>query len=104
MTGGLPLFLGTFPKPLTLNLSHNHLTAPLPKIFNATALNTLDLSYNQLTGAIPNSFTADPSTFFYLDLSHNRLTGAIPAAIGTWAFAWGIFLRSNSLTGVIPAE
>ncbi len=86
-----------------VNLSHNRLSGPIPKVIGSLMpdLLSLDLSHNELTGLIPNNLR-----FLYrlstLDLSHNRLTGEIPSELSALSALSQLRLNNNRLEGGVP--
>ncbi|KAL0797882.1 hypothetical protein Bca101_053056 [Brassica carinata] len=96
-----------------LNLSHNHLSGPLPPdiLSSLDQLTVLDLSYNSFNGELPldEAFSNETNRFFPIqtvDLSSNFLQGEI---LSTSVFLHGAFsltsfnVSNNSFTGPIPS-
>ena len=84
-----------FPTLLTLDLSSNLFSGPLPLLVESTTLLGLDLSGNKFNGTIPTI----SSSFLFFSLYFNSLSGVIPAIPSSVEY---LFLDSNFLTGTIP--
>ncbi|CAI5520101.1 unnamed protein product [Closterium sp. Naga37s-1] len=92
-----------------LDLSHNHLSGPIPDPLKANnqsashpALSHLDLSSNQLTGPIPDALITSLTELTHLSLSHNQLTGPISDALTTSLTGLThLSLSHNQLSGSI---
>ena len=89
----------------TLSLSRNYLSGQLLDfILNLAkcgnhSLEVLNLEQNQIMGSLPD-LTTFPS-LRVLALSQNHLNGAIPVSLGKLYNLEGLYLRHNSLEGVI---
>ncbi|XP_050290622.1 receptor-like protein EIX2 [Quercus robur] len=103
--GEIPKAFGGMCNLKTLNLSRNYLSGQLLDfILNLTecgnhSLEVLNLKRNQILGSL-----LDPTTFpslRVLSLSQNHLNGAIPVSLGKLSNLEGLYLRHNSLEGVI---
>ncbi|XP_074566214.1 uncharacterized protein LOC141822784 [Curcuma longa] len=81
---------GTIPRmpssiAMTLNLSHNLFSGPLPSNLGALIqLEILDLSNNNFTGQVPDSFV-NMRSLTLLDLSNNSLSGTLPDQLTKFA-------------------
>lgn len=80
LTGTLPKSFGNLKYLLSLRLSSNSLTGPLPSFDDVHYLKEVDLSNNMLTGSISPKFLSNVQghTPLTLRLSQNQLTGVIP--------------------------
>ncbi|CAN6326008.1 unnamed protein product [Urochloa humidicola] len=77
LDGNIPTMPSTVSTSL-LNLSHNHLSGPIPSSINSLGeLEILDLSHNNLSGEVPSSL-AGLLSLTQLDLSYNNLSGSLP--------------------------
>ncbi|MQL87656.1 hypothetical protein Taro_020204 [Colocasia esculenta] len=104
--GAIPPHIGNLSFLVSLNLTGNQLTGPLPgaALARLRRLRHLDLSSNSLTGSIP----AELGSFLHLqtlDLSDNQLTGALPGALGRLSTLQILRLDGNvGISGEIPPE
>lgn len=88
---------------MTLDLSDNTLTGPIPKeITLIYKLQALNLSRNFLTGSIPERI-GDINSLESFDISRNNLSGKIPQSISELTFLSNLNLSNNKLTGRIPS-
>ncbi|KAK8986521.1 hypothetical protein V6N11_010077 [Hibiscus sabdariffa] len=83
-----------------LDLSHNHLSGPLPI---CTRLQHLHLQRNRFDGSISEAFL-DASQLLVLNLKDNSLSGNVPGMIGSLSSLRVLLLSQNSLSGLIPEE
>jgi hypothetical protein len=103
--GTLPQCLFQLPSLVTLHLSGNVFTGPVPEAALPLMANLSDLSvsHNQLTGTIPAAFQT--RTWYNLDLSYNRLSGSLSSAFGSVGVIpnqSAVSLENNRLSGRIP--
>eukprot|EP00850_Spirogloea_muscicola_P023736 SM000384S14659 [mRNA] locus=s384:14363:23531:- [translate_table: standard] len=102
-SGPLPATLGLLSNLRTLKLRGNEWNGSLPTQLGALHhLTTLDIAESTLTGGIPTSF-AGLTSVRVLDLSGNRLSGPLPAEIGKLTQLRNLTLTQNSFTGTLPA-
>ncbi|XP_057779655.1 receptor-like protein EIX2 [Salvia miltiorrhiza] len=88
---------------MTLDLSDNSLTGPIPAaVTSLSELQTLNLSRNCLSGRIPQDI-GSMRLLESLDLSKNWLSGKIPESISELSFLSNLNLSCNSLSGRIPS-
>ncbi|GKF17395.1 leucine-rich repeat receptor protein kinase MSP1-like protein, partial [Tanacetum coccineum] len=112
----IPLELFDCMKLVSLDLSTNNLSGPIPySISQLELLDNLVLSNNQLIGPIPNEiclgFQKVPlpdyefvQHYGMLDLSNNNLSGLIPTSIKNCIIMTHLMLSMNKLNGTIPYE
>lgn len=106
ITGGLPLTMGSKslgPYNLSLRFRNNSITSIPRGIFSANAGEgavSLDMSYNRLSGPLPEGFEA--VNFKVCDLSHNLLSGSWAGLITDKPKLLQLTLTSNYFTGAIP--
>ncbi|KFK41651.1 hypothetical protein AALP_AA2G155200 [Arabis alpina] len=113
LSGSLPLSVLELRRLSSLDLSHNHLSGPLPQGFLSALdqLLVLDLSYNGFSGELPlelSSTNGSNKTFPIqtVDLSSNLLQGEI---LGGSVFLQGAFnltsfnVSNNSFSGPFPS-
>ncbi|XP_024178424.1 probably inactive leucine-rich repeat receptor-like protein kinase At5g48380 [Rosa chinensis] len=103
LKGNFPRGIKNCTSLMQLNLSHNHLSGPIPwdisgLLYFATSL---DLSNNNFSGQVPESL-ANCSFLNILGLDHNRLTGALPAQLGMLNRIKIFRVNNNLLSGPIP--
>ena len=123
------LDFSSFPNLVSLNLSHNLLTGPIPfQIGTLSRLTHLNLSMNFHSGNPPLSLTnltnlslpymgnnlisgkLDPRLFSnwtrleFLELQNNNFTGVIPSQIGLLTNLKELALLNNHFFGSIPPE
>ncbi|XP_062173138.1 receptor-like protein 2 [Alnus glutinosa] len=102
LSGSLCTSLGNLTQLSHLNLSHNSLSAPLPKGFfsSLNQLKLLDLSYNHLFGDI----SALPASIQIVDISSNQFSETIQSSF--FQSAWQLTelnVSNNSFMGPIPS-
>ena len=89
---------------MTLGLSNNRLTGPIPpELGDLANLTLLSLYDNDLTGPIPPEL-GGLGDLTWLLLNANDLTGRIPPELGDLANLTALRLYDNDLTGPIPPE
>ncbi|CAK9253836.1 unnamed protein product [Sphagnum jensenii] len=106
LNGVIPPSLGTSLQKLTLSLSlsHNQLSGPIPEqLGDLVLVQNLDFSFNSLSGSIPESI-GNCSSLLSLIISHNRLEGSIPPQLGNLTKLTQLDLSDNLLSGSIPAS
>ncbi|MQL87660.1 hypothetical protein Taro_020201 [Colocasia esculenta] len=104
--GAIPPHIGNLSFLVSLNLTGNQLTGPLPgaALARLRRLRHLDLSSNSLTGSIPAEVGSFPH-LQTLDLSDNQLTGALPGSLGRLSTLQILRLDGNvGISGEIPPE
>lgn len=88
---------------VSLDLSNNYFTGPLPASLGGAVLVNLDVNSNTLTGTIPDTLLASP-LLLVIALFENSLTGALPTEIGFLFALDGLALSHNYLSGTVPSE
>ncbi|KAK4751185.1 hypothetical protein SAY87_004667 [Trapa incisa] len=84
-----------------LDLSHNHLTGPIPEETpQFVRLNHLNLSYNSFSGSLPKVLTQYPK-LGVLDLRFNQLEGPFLPDLFSVPTLHELYLMGNSLTGLV---
>ncbi|XP_062013610.1 probable LRR receptor-like serine/threonine-protein kinase At1g53430 [Rosa rugosa] len=98
---------------LTLDLSSNQLSGPIPATLGNLAILPadaeiadyltiyLDLSNNQLIGPIPQSL-GNLTLAGSIDLHDNFLNGSIPASLGALTHLYRLDLHNNGISGILP--
>ncbi|XP_037495872.1 probable inactive receptor kinase At5g10020 isoform X2 [Jatropha curcas] len=94
------LYLPSYPKMESLDLSHNSLTGGLPsEVGNMGNLKSITLSNNNLSGELPVELSK--LTYLqYLDLSSNNFEGKIPDKLPSSLIGFNV--SYNDLSGTIP--
>ncbi|KAG6489851.1 hypothetical protein ZIOFF_051132 [Zingiber officinale] len=86
-----------------LILSNNHINGSIPSfICKWEQLNGLDLSYNKLSGEIPKCWQKANTNLDFIHLGNNKLTGEIPSSIGNLIGLASLHLDKNDLGGQLP--
>ncbi|RCV39773.1 hypothetical protein SETIT_8G249600v2 [Setaria italica] len=98
LQGSIPAAIGELVELNSLNMSHNYLTGPIPKLGNLKWLEALDLSSNELSGEIPREL-ASLDFLTTLNLSDNKLVGSIPESPHFMTFSNSSFLGNSGLCG-----
>ncbi|XP_021679458.1 probable inactive receptor kinase At5g10020 isoform X2 [Hevea brasiliensis] len=94
------LFLPSYPKMESLDLSYNSLTGGLPSdIGNMGSLKLLNLSNNGLSGELPIELSK-LAYLQYLDLSGNKFKGEIPDKLPSSLIGFNV--SYNDLSGTVP--
>ncbi|KAH9306302.1 hypothetical protein KI387_010706, partial [Taxus chinensis] len=103
ISGTLPLHIPYFRHLISLNLSSNFLTGPIPpSVFaSCSPLAYLSLARNNLTGTLPFSLS-NCTALKILDLSRNNLTGPIPPTLSKLSHLEQLNFRENHFRGPIP--
>ncbi|KAL1533062.1 receptor-like protein EIX1 [Salvia divinorum] len=102
--GRLGLYSNILHWVMTLDLSDNSLTGPIPAaITSLSKLQGLNLSRNCLTGRIPEHI-GGMNLLESLDVSKNKLSGEIPQTIAELSFLSNLNLSYNDLIGRIPSS
>ncbi|CAF2258029.1 hypothetical protein BRARA_H02478 [Brassica rapa] len=106
LKGKLPLAVLKLHHLSQLNLSHNHLSGPLPLDFLSSLdqLTVLDLSYNSFTGTIPSFMCLSSPQLSTLDFSYNDFSGHIPRGLGRCLRLSVLRAGFNHLSGEIPRD
>ncbi|KAJ3067845.1 hypothetical protein HDU98_008962 [Podochytrium sp. JEL0797] len=102
LTGPIPLWVAErFPGLITLDISDNFITGPLPRtIGDFKILTHLYLYHNKLDGHIPEEIARLPVAE-HIYLYENQLTGPIPHTIASMSSLIDLDLQENFLTGDI---
>ncbi|KAF5733319.1 putative Leucine-rich repeat receptor protein kinase EXS precursor [Tripterygium wilfordii] len=103
--GAIPITFADLEHLTHLNLSHNHLSGPLPQGFFSSLhqLETLDLSYNNLSGVLQPFLRS--SHIKSIDVSSNYFEGVIPSSFFQIAENLIRFNASNNtFSGPIPTS
>ncbi|GLT50627.1 hypothetical protein SLA2020_241010 [Shorea laevis] len=105
--GSIPPEIGNLGQLIIVSLpgnSDNLLNGSIPEgMERLFRLMSLDLSHNHLTGPIPGSVIVGMKTIsVYLNFSYNFLEGSIPHELGMLAMVQAIDISNNNLSGVIP--
>ncbi|RDX91442.1 MDIS1-interacting receptor like kinase 2, partial [Mucuna pruriens] len=99
----LNLNLSSFPKLLSLDVSSNSFSGPIPhQIGNLSRISQLKMHHNLFSGYIPQEIGA-LHNLKCLDLRVNRLSGSIPPTVGMLTSLVILDLSSNNLSGAIPS-
>ncbi|XP_068342227.1 probable LRR receptor-like serine/threonine-protein kinase At3g47570 [Pyrus communis] len=101
--GSIPPSLGNCQNLLLLTLYNNNLTGSIPqKLMELSTLSiSLDLSENYLTGPLPSN-VGDLVHLTRLNVSNNKLSGEIPSTISSCTSLGGLYLDDNKFEGTIP--
>ncbi|KAJ0092184.1 hypothetical protein Patl1_26554 [Pistacia atlantica] len=105
LSGSISPSIGNLTHLSHLNLSHNHLSGPLPhhSLLSLVLVEVLDLSNNSLTDEFPSSLLSKVIRLF--DLSGNNLQGTIPSSFFQLSAGnlESFNVSKNSFTGLIPS-
>ncbi|XP_022978419.1 probable inactive receptor kinase At5g10020 [Cucurbita maxima] len=113
LVGPLPFTLGNYPSMSAVDFSLNDLSGTIPaSLFTSITLISLNLSGNRFTGPIPlqdssvSELLVKPSDLpmEYLDLSNNSLIGGLPPEIDKLASLKLLNLAKNELSGSLPDQ
>ncbi|KAJ0247908.1 Receptor-like protein 2 [Hirschfeldia incana] len=106
LKGKLPVSVLQLHRLSQLNLSHNHLSGPLPLDFLSSLdqLTVPDLSYNSFTGPIPSFMCISSPQLSELDFSYNDFSGHIPRGLGRCLRLSVLRAGFNHLSGEIPRD
>ncbi|XP_027112548.1 protein STRUBBELIG-RECEPTOR FAMILY 7-like [Coffea arabica] len=99
--GTLTPLISKLTQLLTLDLSTNKFSGPIPQLYSLTNLQTLVLRFNSFSGTVPPSLTALKS-LETVDLSHNYLSGSLPNSWSSIGSLRRLDLSYNKLTGSLP--
>ncbi|XP_027088288.1 putative receptor-like protein kinase At3g47110 [Coffea arabica] len=101
--GNIPTGIGNLSSLLHLDFSGNELVGSIPKSFNRLKnLQVFYLGINQIRDVL-NIF-CELHSLGLLQLSQNQFFGGIPECLGNMINLTQIFLDSNNLTSMIPAN
>jgi Leucine-rich repeat (LRR) protein len=106
LTGNLSsLDFSSLPNLVTLNLSNNIISGPIPsQIGTLSRLTHLDLSINSLSGNLPLSLT-NLTNLSFLYVGDNLISGELdPRLFTNWTRLEHLALYNNSFTGLLPSE
>lgn len=94
---------GSTIKILNINLTNMELKGQFPRgLKDCSSLVSLDLSGNHFSGPIPQDIDQISPHLVELDLSNNSFSGEIPSAIADLSYLNILLLDNNQLTGQIP--
>ncbi|XP_008365527.3 probable LRR receptor-like serine/threonine-protein kinase At3g47570 [Malus domestica] len=101
--GSIPPTLGNCQNLLVLKLGDNNLTSAIPtELIRLSTLSiSLNLSSNYLTGPLPIE-VGDLIHLTELDVSRNKLSGEIPSTLGSCTSLERLYLQGNNMKGTIP--
>ncbi|XP_047317777.1 receptor protein kinase TMK1-like [Impatiens glandulifera] len=105
IVGGLPDFYGNLPSLMSLKLSYNKLSGPIPESFRDLSLQILwlnDQDGGGMTGTIDVIKSMTSLTEVWLH--GNQFTGSIPDEIGDLTSLKQLNLNGNKLVGMIPSS
>lgn len=99
--GTLTPLISKLTQLVTLDLSTNKFSGPIPPLYSLTNLQTLVLRFNSFSGSVPPSLTALKS-LETVDLSNNYLSGPLPNSLSSLGSLRRLDLSYNKLTGSLP--
>lgn len=104
LQGTLPAELGLLKELSVVDLSHNYLEGPLPKVYvqRLTKLKYLMLHDNLLQGLLPEGMGVWTS-LTYVNLAQNKFSGLLPSNLEELTDLELLFLQENLLSGTIPS-
>lgn len=105
LSGEIPASFSNLVNLKYLYLSNNRLSGNLPDMAKMVSLSTLRASRNQLSGFLPE-FGKDGLLVSLkdIDLSDNRFNGQLSESLCNMAMLEGLYLSSNLIEGVLPAQ
>ena len=101
LTDSIPNELSNLKSVFRINLSHNQLTGPLPRLSGFNKLQHLHLNDNALSGSIPSGY-GQLTELRDLNLANNALTGTIPQSLGDLPNLMTIDLGGNRFSPPVP--
>ncbi|KAJ0756184.1 putative leucine-rich repeat domain superfamily [Helianthus annuus] len=97
------LFLRSFSKLWSLNMSNNHIRGPLTFSGILATIEVIDISSNGFWGSLrPLLCSSVVTSTYFLNLENNHLSGDIPECWEKWPRLETLNLGNNSLSGEIP--
>ncbi|WVZ88735.1 hypothetical protein U9M48_035219 [Paspalum notatum var. saurae] len=101
ISGAIPISIRSLKYLIELNLGDNALTGTIPTMPTSASAALLNLSHNHLSGPIPSTINS-LSELEILDLSHNNLSGTVPSSLGSLVGLTQLDLSYNNLSGFVP--
>ncbi|PRP83471.1 CLL4A clavata1-like receptor S/T protein kinase protein [Planoprotostelium fungivorum] len=86
---------------VTMRLSGNQISGPIPNVTLMSSLQNLYLDSNQFTGELRDEFQKSP--LLNIDLSTNLLTGTLPPSLFQSSKIQSIILKGNTFYGSVPS-
>ncbi|XP_027070161.2 receptor-like protein 7 [Coffea arabica] len=99
--GTLTPLISKIAQLVTLDLSTNKFSGPIPPRYSLTNLQTLVLRFNSFSSIVPPSLTALKS-LDTVDFSHNYLSGSLPNSWSSIGSLRRLDLSYNKLIGSLP--
>ena len=105
LTGPIPSQIGTLSRLTHLNLSMNFHSGNLPlSLTNLTNLSLLYMGNNLISGELDPRLFSNWTRLEFLELQNNNFTGVIPSQIGLLTNLKELALLNNHFFGSIPPE